>query len=519
MKKNIYAITLILIGLFISSCKKDLSDIINESEKASFIIYTYDEYGSPSGSGSGFFIEKSGIAITNYHVLDGAVKAVIITNDSSKYEIEKIIASDSKKDLLKFKIKNIDQKTFPTLKFSKNTAQKGDKVYCISNPLGLENSLSEGIISAFRSDKLHGKTIQFSAPISPGSSGGAVVNGNGDVIAIASFMKRGGQNLNFGILVNDEILNSINDEGFSKKNPKFALRDNFIVLNVKSDNDPFIVLNAIEFGDDLTTLYLTYTNLNMTSAATNWGIWIEPNKNDEGFWIKDLEKNSKSYLVSSTVGEDMFHPTKIPLATSFRYKLFFSKTNSKLKRIDLSEGTEIRYPRWSGINLDDFKNVKNFDINKFQNVYAFSSLKEGNWLAAQSMFYEILDTDPENIEALTTLGVISFATDNKSDALYYFNKAIESNPTLPISYVNRHFVYVSQNNIRSAIEDISKAISLSPTQSDYYGYRKKLYLQIGDAENALLDGKKADDLFVKQSGIDKMTDAELNALIKSSETK
>ena len=66
----------LLFALSLSSCKKDVKTIRNDTKEASFVIYTFDEYGSPSGSGSGFFIDSKGTGITNYHVLDGAAKSL-----------------------------------------------------------------------------------------------------------------------------------------------------------------------------------------------------------------------------------------------------------------------------------------------------------------------------------------------------------------------------------------------------------------------------------------------------------
>ncbi|MGE0637118.1 MAG: trypsin-like peptidase domain-containing protein [Bacteroidia bacterium] len=496
------------LGLFFtlilfSNCKKDLSDIISESEEASFIIYTYDEYGCPSGSASGFFITKEGIGITNYHALDGATKSLLITSDSSKYEIDKILGSDEKKDLIKFQIKNSGNKTFSYLNFSTKSPTKGDKVYCISNPLGLESSFTEGNISAIRKDKNHGKTIQFSAPISPGSSGGAVLNEDGDIVAIATYTKKGGQNLNFGVALNNDLLNSISDDEFTKKNPKFSKRDNFVILNVKSDNDPFVILNAIEFGENLTTLYMTYTNVRLTENNTNWGIWLELNKKDEGFYLKDITNNTKHYVISSTVGEDAEHPTPISIATSLRYKVFFPKINSKIKNLGVIEGTDSRLPNWANINLDEYKDLLAFDIEKFKNVYAFSLMEEGNIEESENMFYDIVSNNPEDIEALNTLGVISFVRDNNSDAITYFSKAIEANPSTPVSYINRSFTYKGQGNIQLAIDDISKAINVAPTQPDYYRYREKLYLIMGNKVNAFDDFKKANELYAKQFNYEK----------------
>ena len=104
--------------LILSACKPSLKDIVEDAEQATFIIYTYDEYGTPKGTGSGFFIDKKGIGITNYHVLDGAVKAILKTSDDERYEIDQVIASDRKWDIAKFSIKNDKKNTFSYLRVS-----------------------------------------------------------------------------------------------------------------------------------------------------------------------------------------------------------------------------------------------------------------------------------------------------------------------------------------------------------------------------------------------------------------
>ena len=61
----------------LTSCERNLQDIIEDTKQATLTVYTFDEYGSPLGSGSAFFIDKNGTAITNFHVLDGATKATV----------------------------------------------------------------------------------------------------------------------------------------------------------------------------------------------------------------------------------------------------------------------------------------------------------------------------------------------------------------------------------------------------------------------------------------------------------
>ena len=114
--KTIFVI-IALVG-FLVSCNKGAKSVLEKAEQATFIIYTFDEHGSPAGCGSGFFIDKDGIGITNYHVLDKSMKAVIRLKNGKEYEIDKVLASDKKWDIVKFSILNDKKKKFSYLEFS-----------------------------------------------------------------------------------------------------------------------------------------------------------------------------------------------------------------------------------------------------------------------------------------------------------------------------------------------------------------------------------------------------------------
>ena len=95
--------------------------------------------------------------------------------------------------------------SFPAISLGNNNVMKvGQKIYAIGSPLGFENTMTEGIISGLR-DRKGEKFIQISTPISPGSSGGAVVNSKGELIGITTSSITEGQNLNFAIPVNEVI--------------------------------------------------------------------------------------------------------------------------------------------------------------------------------------------------------------------------------------------------------------------------------------------------------------------------
>lgn len=151
---------------------------------AVFYIDIYAMNGALAGSGSGFFISADGIAITNYHVAANSSQLVITTKDGNTYSDVKIIDRDLKNDLALLKVTGSD---FPYLDLADSSQiVQGQKVYAIGSPRGLENTMSEGMISNSKR-LLDGKEyIQISVPIAPGSSGGALINEQGKVVGVTS---------------------------------------------------------------------------------------------------------------------------------------------------------------------------------------------------------------------------------------------------------------------------------------------------------------------------------------------
>lgn len=482
MNKCLFLVVCLTIVL--SSCKMTLKDIVKEAEQATFVIYTYDEYGTPKGIGSGFFIDKEGTGITNYHVLDGAVKAVLKTSDEEKYEINQVIASDRKWDIAKFTIKNDKNKIFNYLKFSNKEIEKGDKVYNISSPMGLEASVSEGIVSSLRSDGQHGNIIQVTAPISSGSSGSALLNHDGKVFAVATFKYNQGESLNFGVAINEEKLDLLEENEFAKRNSKFNRKDNFIILNVPNSGDQNVVLNALEFKDDATIAYFSYTNLDM--SADHMLIWTKLGEGDKGFLIHDLDNDKKYYITSSSIGTDKENGTSVPLASNYKFKVFFPPIKDIPSNIDIVEGYEPKSWQFRNICIDEYKDNWEIDMNAYQKEYAYSNMHEGHLADAENLFLAMLDEDPEDLQALNAMGIISFVLENYSNAEAYFTKAIEAHPNNSIGYLNRSQIYQLRGDNQSALRDLTQAVNNSAQPDDYYK-RALLYIKLEEWEKAEKD--------------------------------
>ena len=171
-------------------------EIAEKALAATVYLEMQDSKGVPLGFGSGFFVGDNLIA-TNYHVIEGAARgSAKLVGQFSTYTIEGVTATDKTNDLalLKVTVSGIN----PLPLGNSSDVKIGETVYVTGNPKGLEGTFSNGIISS-RRDPYTKERLQMTAPISPGSSGGPVLNSKGEVIGISFMTLVGGQNLNFAI--------------------------------------------------------------------------------------------------------------------------------------------------------------------------------------------------------------------------------------------------------------------------------------------------------------------------------
>ncbi len=162
------------------------------------VVVVETQKGNKKGLGTGFFINSQGHIVTNYHVILGADQAVVRTQEGRRYPVKRILAENKEADLVLIAT-DIPANAVTHVEVTGTLPEVGEKIYAIGHPMGLEKTVSEGIVSAIRKLPNLGDIIQITAPISPGSSGGPVFNSSGRVIGVARATLRTGQNLNFAV--------------------------------------------------------------------------------------------------------------------------------------------------------------------------------------------------------------------------------------------------------------------------------------------------------------------------------
>ncbi len=190
---------ILIVVLFSYSCDGSGNKIFRSNNDAVVVVASFDEGGRLIGQASGFIVSSDGKVVTNYHVVSMAA-TIKIKHGGRILSVTGLTHVDSDNDIA---ILRLEKGNYKSVRIGNpNALRVGEKVYAIGSPQGLENTMSEGIISGIRNIGRDLSIIQITAAISRGSSGGPVFNRNGEVIGITTFLIAETQNLNFALPVN-----------------------------------------------------------------------------------------------------------------------------------------------------------------------------------------------------------------------------------------------------------------------------------------------------------------------------
>lgn len=185
---------LLTLSLATPSLALNTKQIFQDAHKSVVLVMSFDEHNQPLAIGSGFFVGNGGAVATNFHVIEGAADVRVKTPDGDVSRIQNVLGVNLKRDLALLE----HPESGKPLTLSKRLPEVGEEIAAIGNPKGLEGTLSNGIISGLREDE-DDVVYQITAPISPGSSGGPILDKHGNVLGVSTFYVSGGQNLNFAV--------------------------------------------------------------------------------------------------------------------------------------------------------------------------------------------------------------------------------------------------------------------------------------------------------------------------------
>jgi len=476
--RNLILLTVYFLTTCVSYCQPlTLTDVIKKTESSVFIIYTFDKKNELLSQGSGFFVSENGVGITNYHVLEGASTAMIKLKNGEKYPIKKVIDYDEKIDIVKFQIENPENKSIPFLSITKSYPKIGENIFNIGNPLGLEQTVSNGIISSFREIPPHGNLIQITAPISEGSSGSPVFNLKGQVIGIATMGFKRGQNLNFALSykeivnLNKNLNKNISDLG---KNVLETITYEKAKAEYIEGNLPSALI-----------LLKEELNINGTNhLALNLKGRIETDLEDYEsaieslFYAVSLDSTSKDYLNNFGIANAKFGYNNSGDFDSFKTAMIAYR-----KALEIDRNYEIGYLNKAYLI---FNNIFNVEKPSIDTKYIYEALEDLNKAVA---------INSEYASAYALRASIKFKLKDNWAALEDISKAILiENDNYEFYFTRGEIKCFGINDYPNAIFDFDKALTLTSMvkkQADILGLRciaKSLY---GLKNDACSDAKKA----------------------------
>jgi len=178
---------------------KGIPEIVKEQADA-VVFLRVTSKGGERRVGTGFVVRQTGEILTNLHLVEDAKTLTVKLRNEDVYDEVVLLESDPRRDIALIKVRGWN---LPVVRLgNSDPVQVGERVVAIGNPRGLEQTVTDGLISAIRDTGKGYKLFQMSVPISTGSSGGPLFNMAGEAIGITAAYLEGGQNLNFAIPIN-----------------------------------------------------------------------------------------------------------------------------------------------------------------------------------------------------------------------------------------------------------------------------------------------------------------------------
>ncbi|HEX8283674.1 MAG TPA: tetratricopeptide repeat-containing serine protease family protein [Pyrinomonadaceae bacterium] len=178
---------------------ESLPELIRRVKPSVVSVITYNAKGEVALTGSGFFV-RPGQVLTNLHVVEGAHRAEVRTFEGKgkTYRVTGLSSVDEDGDLAILSVEMPSERA-SSVETAEAAPEEGERIFVIGNPLRLEGSVADGIVSAVREVPGLGRIVQITAPISHGNSGSPVFNMRGQVVGVVTIRVMNGQNINLAL--------------------------------------------------------------------------------------------------------------------------------------------------------------------------------------------------------------------------------------------------------------------------------------------------------------------------------
>ncbi len=499
---SLWKLSLATLAAFLLCCTintapaQNVPQIAKKTLAATVSLVMKDSTGKTVGFGSGFFVRENLIA-TNYHVIAGAASGTAkLVGKDTPYKIEGFTATDKTNDLALLKVTAYGIKPLPL--GNSTDVRIGETVYVAGNPMGLEGTFSDGIISS-RRDKYAKERLQMTAQISPGSSGGPVLNGKGEVIGVSFMTIEDGQNLNFAIPANYlKTLLTLSKpakplvDGKRTVSAETYFRRGYMMSELKRYQEAIVAYNkAIQLKPDYAEAYYNrggakYHLGQHGTAISDYdkAIQIEPDY-ATAYYNRGVAKHNLGQHSAAISDYDKAIQLKPDYAPAY-YNRGVVKSNLGEHIAAISD-----YDKAIQLKPDDAKAYNNRGLAKDL---------LGQYFAAISDYDKAIQLKPDYADAYNNRGIAKHLLGQHFAAISDYDKAIQLKPDDAMAYNNRGIAKKDLGQHFAAISDYDKAIQLKPDYATAYlnrGIAKVMLNRTGEAKQdfraALRLAEKAGD--------------------------
>ena len=457
--------------------------IAEKALAATVYLEMQDSTGEILGIGSGFFVRQDLIA-TNYHVIEGAARGTAkLVGEYTKYTIEGVTATNTYNDLVLLKVSASGIKPLPL--GNSDRVKIGERIYVAGNPKGLEGTFSDGIISSKRGGPARGR-LQMTAPISPGSSGGPVLNTRGEVIGVSFMTVEGGQNLNFAIPSNYiKTLLALSDtvRPLSRVSPTISAETYFMRGYMKYESGDYqgaiaAFDSAIKLKPDYADAYVNrgvakrkMGHLNAAIVDYDTAIRLKPDL-VEAYYNRGLAKRKLGQPNAAIADFDIAIQLKPDYAEAYSNRGSAKDALGRLNASIADFDTAVQ------LKPNDAKAYYNRGVTK-------AALRQHN--AAISDYDTAIRLKPDLAEAYYNRGVAKAALGQHNAAIADYDTAIRLKPDYAEAYHNRGYEKAALGQPEAAISDYDIAIRLKPDLAEAYVNRGNAKYNLGQPNAAIAD--------------------------------
>jgi tetratricopeptide (TPR) repeat protein len=470
MQSSLFPFLTIYLGFllfFLSSpnlgfSQENIPSLVKRIEASIVVILNYDRDGKISSQGTGFFVDKKGDLITNYHVLHEARRSEIKTLDGQGYSIKGIIAEDEEGDLIRVSVDIPEEKVRP-LPISSGLPEVGEKIIVIGTPLGLNETVSDGIVSAIREISGFGKIVQMTAPISVGSSGSPVLNMKGEVVGVATFLILAGQNLNFAV-PGERIfrMSATRDGSFAERTEK-------------------------EQKEQLTQAAESYV------AGLRY-VWAEKYDLALPFFIETIMKDPKHAQAFFQIGYclTMLGKNKEAIEPYQKALQLKPKDPTILNNLCAADGKSGRY--FEAVKSCQEAIEQKPDLAEAYNNLGWSYRQLGRYQEAIQACKQAIRFQPDMATAHYNLGNAYAALQRYQEAAESYKQAIRIDFDYAEAHLNLGAAYNQMERYEEAVDSYKRALQLKPLMSEGHLNLGMTYLKMGNRGPAIEEYKVLRDL-------------------------